>query len=86
MTNYEVQAKQAQEDYEFINSEYKQITSLREDYIEPMQKQVENTNINELSFAEFNKLVDELNEYIEEFNSRIAVLIQLVDEQYKGVI
>ena len=45
MTNYEQQAKQAQEDYEFINAEYKQIANLRDDYIIPIQKQLEDTNI-----------------------------------------
>lgn len=83
MTNYEQQAKQAQEDYEFINAEYKQITNLRDDYIRPIQKQLEDTNISELSIGEYNQLVNEVNEYIEEYNSRARALRELIEEQYK---
>lgn len=86
MTNYEIQAKQAQEDYEFINAEYKQITNLRDDYIRPIQKQLEDTNISELSIAEYNQLVNEVNEYIEEYNSRAKTLRELIEEQYKGAV
>lgn len=86
MTNYEQQAKQAQEDYEFINNEYKQITQLRDDYIQPIQKQLEDTNISELSIVEYNKLVNEVNEYIEEYNSRTNALRELIEEQYKGAV
>lgn len=86
MTNYEQQAKQAQEDYEFINAEYKQIANLRDDYIIPIQKQLEDTNISELSIAEYNQLVNEVNEYIEEYNSRAHTLRELIEEQYKGAV
>ena len=86
MTNYEQQAKQAQEDYEFINAEYKQITELRDDFIQPIQKQLEDTNISELSIAEYNQLVNEVNEYIEEYNSRAKTLRELIEEQYKGAV
>ena len=83
MTNYEQQVKQAQEDYEFIKTEYKQITNLRDDYIIPIQKHLEDTNISELSIGEYNQLVNEVNEYIEEYNSRARALRELIEEQYK---
>lgn len=83
MTNYEQQVKQAQEDYEFIKTEHKQISNLRDDYIIPIQKQLEDTNISELSIGEYNQLVNEVNEYIEEYNSRARALRELIEEQYK---
>lgn len=86
MTNYEQQAKQAQDDYQFINAEYKEITQLRDEYIRPIQNQLEDTNISELSIAEYNQLVNEVNEYIEEYNNRAKVLRELIEEQYKGVV
>ncbi|HDK4164068.1 TPA: hypothetical protein PSJ07_002656 [Staphylococcus aureus] len=83
MTNYEQQVKQAHDDYEFIKTEYKQISDLRDDYIIPIQKQLEDTNISELSIGEYNQLVNEVNEYIEEYNSRAHALRELIEEQYK---
>lgn len=83
MTKYEQQVKQAHDDYEFIKAEHKQISNLRDDYIIPIQKQLEDTNISELSIGEYNQLVNEVNEYIEEYNSRARALRELIEEQYK---
>lgn len=81
-TNYMDKINSAKEDYELINSEYKELLDMRE-RINTNIKALDDADPNEVSIKQYNDLVNEVNDDISEYNERAKVVRDLVRETYK---